>query len=157
LEFKDEVAQAIVAMKNNANFTLLESFVQFGCHQIAQIQADVIVPIPIYWKNQLRRGYNLPNVIAATIAKSLNIPVVNLLSKHRPTQIQHSLKSEQRKKNVANCFKVNKLGLNNKTKILLIDDVATTMSTLNEASRMLKQQKFKSIYCYTIAKTTLSS
>ena len=114
---------------------------------------DIILSVPISKKRYKLRGYNQSSLIAKGIAASLNIKYENnILIKTKNTQKQSLLNKELRKTNVENSYKVvNEKIIKNKN-LLLIDDIYTTGSTLNECSRMLKKAGCKKITTYTLAK-----
>lgn len=122
---------------------------------------DVIIPIPLHRKRLKQRGYNQAQLIAATLAKLLDIPLDNgYLLRVKRNKPQVGLSKSLRIKNIKGFFaladkvdqgKISKGKINksktNKGKdgknspeyqhILLVDDVITTGATINEASRCL--------------------
>ena len=130
------------------NFTLNKSMI------VEKIKTyDTIIPVPISNKRKMERGYNQSFLIAKKIAKSLNLEIINnCLYKNKNIIEQSKLNKEDRQKNIQGVYKlINKEKLKNK-KILLIDDIYTTGSTVNECSRTLRQADIKEIGVFTIAK-----
>ena len=130
------------------NFTLNESRI------VEKIKTyDTIIPVPISTKRKMQRGYNQSFLIAKEIAKSLNLEIINnCLYKNKNIIEQSKLNKEDRQKNIQGVYKlIDKKKLKNK-KILLIDDIYTTGSTVNECSRTLRQAEIKEIGVFTIAK-----
>jgi ComF family protein len=101
------------------------------------IHPDCIVPIPLHWRRRLKRGYNQTNLIAQIISKQLDIPLVKLLKRVKATPRQAQLDRKQRLKNLDGAFAVTGKKHCGKLKILLIDDVMTTGTTLNAAAETL--------------------
>lgn len=100
---------------------------------------DFIVSVPIHSARLRERGFNQSEIIARGIAKILGVSVdTKLIKRFRYTKTQTLLSGEERKTNVQNVFKGynEKTKLNNET-ILLIDDVLTTGSTINECAKTL--------------------
>lgn len=117
----------------------------------SNITFDFITYIPMYKTKEKQRGYNQAKLLAKRLSKMLKIPLCELLLKVKDNQMQHSLPANIRIDNVENVYKaLNLQHINSKT-ILLIDDIVTTGSTLNEASRILKKSGAKDVYCATIA------
>lgn len=114
---------------------------------------DTIAPVPISKKRLKTRGYNQSSLIASNLAKVYDKDYVkNSLIKTKNIVAQSTLNKEEREKNVQNVYEVkNKQKIVDK-KIVLIDDIFTTGSTVNECSRILKKEGAKSIGVFTIAK-----
>jgi competence protein ComFC len=113
---------------------------------------DFLAPVPIHWFKELTRGYNQSELLAREISKTLSIPFQDALLKKRFTFSQTKLSKNRRSLNVSGSFTV-KEGASVKNKnILLIDDVATTASTLDECSRVLHDAGAKKVFCLTFAR-----
>ncbi len=114
----------------------------------------VFVPIPIAKKRMLFRGFNQSQELAKEISIFLNIETKNILTKKINTPPQTTLSKNQRIKNILNVFSTDKSFENagSNKKILLVDDVFTTGSTINEAARILKENGAKEVWAITIAR-----
>ena len=115
-------------------------------------QNVLVIPIPLHKKRLSWRGFNQAEVIARLFAQKFNLEInaQNLIRvKHRPPQAK--LNSTQRKENIRNCFAWTGEDLTGKN-ILLLDDILTTGSTLNEAARILKQKNAQEIWGLVVAK-----
>ena len=112
-----------------------------------------IIPVPISRKRKKERGYNQCELVSKQIAKQLQIESnTHCLYKKKDILPQSTLDKEGRKINIKGAFEIkNKKTLENK-KILLLDDIFTTGSTLNECSRIIKNANPKEICCLTITK-----
>lgn len=101
--------------------------------------ADMLVPVPLHRYRLMRRYYNQSALLANELGKLCAIPVApQLLIRTKHTAPQHRLTDSQRQKNVHGAFKLHPRFDNIAgKKILLIDDVMTTGSTLNACSRIL--------------------
>lgn len=109
---------------------------------------DYIVPVPLHAKRLRWRGFNQAELLAQQINHK---KTKNFLIKTQKTKPQAELTEKQRKQNIKNSFKC-LANLTNK-RILLIDDVETTGSTLRECKKALLQAGVKKVYCLTLAKT----
>lgn len=127
-------------LKNENIFQILESY-------------DTIIPVPISNKRKKQRGYNQSFLIAEEISKKLQLNLVdNVLLKTKDIIEQSKLNKENRENNIINAYTIkNGQKINNKN-IILIDDIYTTGSTVNECSRMLKMANTKKILVFTLAK-----
>ncbi len=116
---------------------------------------DYIIPVPLHPKKKFKRGYNQSYMIAIGIGKITKTPLdtKNLKrKKHTETQTRKTMFS--RWQNVKDVFKLdNKEKFINK-KILLVDDVLTTGSTLEACAKQFSKIENCSIYISTLAIST---
>jgi competence protein ComFC len=99
----------------------------------------LLVPVPLHKKRERWRGFNQSLGLAEEVAKNFNIKLIekNLVRiKHKKPQAK--LGERQRQENIKNCYAWAGNKLSGRP-IILIDDVTTTGSTLNECARILKQ------------------
>ena len=119
---------------------------------------DTIIPVPISNKRLKSRGYNQSLLLAKEISRntSFNLKLqTNCLFKVKDIIEQSKLNKEERVKNIQGVYKLfNGKKLYNK-KILLVDDIFTTGSTVNECSKVLRKANPKTIGIFTIAKDEL--
>ena len=127
-------------LKNEKFFKILKSY-------------DTIIPVPISSERKNERGYNQSELLAKELAKKLNIECVkNCLIKNKNIIEQSKLTKVERQKNIQGVYILkNKEKLINKN-LLLIDDIFTTGSTVNECCKILKQANPRKIDVLTIAK-----
>ena len=114
---------------------------------------DIIIPVPIHYNRKVVRGYNQSALIAKSLANKLNIIYEEkVLFKRVNNKPQSTKNKKSRKENVIGvyCTK-NEYKIIDK-KILLLDDIYTTGSTVNECSRILKTAGVKKVDVITIAK-----
>lgn len=114
---------------------------------------DIIVPVPLSKKRKKERGYNQSLLIAKEISKATKIRINNAcLKKVKNIVAQSTLNKEDRQKNIEGAFILkNNKNIQNK-KVLIIDDIFTTGSTVNECSKIIKQSGATNIGILTIAK-----
>lgn len=98
---------------------------------------------PMHKKKQYRRWYNQAEILARHIWKKLNIEVVELVTKIANTRAQVDSSPEERKNNLNKAFEINKKYVQcmDGKKIVIVDDVVTTWSTLNEISKHIIKGK----------------
>jgi len=112
----------------------------------------IIIPIPLHKRRQRERGFNQAEELGKVLSPLLKIPVRNdVLFRQRYTKPQARLKTG-REENIKNAFIVNTNESIIGKKIILIDDVATSLSTLEEAAKVLKNGGAKEIWGLTVAK-----
>ena len=113
----------------------------------------VILPVPLHSRRLRWRGFNQAEEIGKELSPLLKIPMkTNILIRRRYTEPQIELGIKERKENVKEAFQVLNLERIRDKKIILLDDVATTLSTLEEAARTLKKAGVKKIWALTVAK-----
>lgn len=156
--YKGIIREKIIEYKFSNKAYLNEMFVNFMiknkkiCGFLKKY--DIMIPVPISKKRKQKRGYNQSQLIAKKLGKELkNLKLVtNVLQKQKDILPQSTLSQEERKKNVKNAYKIqNEQIIKNKT-IILLDDVFTTGSTVEECSRMLKLAGARQVDVITIAK-----
>lgn len=114
---------------------------------------DIIIPVPMDKQKQLIRGYNQTVLITDIIAK--NTQIINgkdIIKKVKKTETQSTLNEVQRKENVKNAFGINDVSKILNKKIILFDDIYTTGATVNEISKLLKQNGAKEVLVLVLAK-----
>lgn len=112
----------------------------------------IVVPIPLYYKKEMKRGFNQAERLGKIISQEFNLPLeTKALTRAKETEAQMSLKKKERRENIAGAFRViTKNKIKNKT-VLLVDDVATTGLTLNEAAKVLLEAGAKKVWGVVIA------
>lgn len=99
---------------------------------------DCLVYVPIHWRKEARRGYNQAFLLANELGKYLDKPVLNkVLVKSKWTKEQNKLSSQARRHNLDNSFSIKNPELIRGKKILLIDDLVTTGTTLSLCAKEL--------------------
>lgn len=112
--------------------------------------ADAIVPIPIHKNRKKTRGYNQAEILAKSIGKHAKIPVVTTLVKRViDTPKLKDLNPAERQNCLKNSFKLTVDDVKLK-KIILVDDIYTTGSTIDTVARLLKEYGVRSVYFVTI-------
>ena len=115
---------------------------------------DIIIPVPIHYNRKVTRGYNQSALLAKEIAKKITKIEYsnNVLLKKINNKPQSTKNKKERNNNVLGVYFVkNESKIWNK-KVLLVDDIYTTGSTVNECARMLKIKGVKEVAVFTIAK-----
>ncbi|MDE2819378.1 MAG: ComF family protein [Chloroflexota bacterium] len=110
---------------------------------------DLIIPVPLAEKRLDERGYNQSEMLGACMSDVCGIPCrSDFIRRIRETDQQARLSGEQRMANVRDAFEA--ADAVKSLAILLIDDVVTTGSTLNECARALKREGARAVYGLTV-------
>lgn len=120
---------------------------------------DIITFVPMSNKRKKERGFNQSEELAKEISKMVKIKVVPLLVKVKEGEHQAKLNQSSRMKNLIDSFSVHpEFAKEVKGKrILVIDDVFTTGTTLNECAKVLNKCKPEQVKTFTFAKTKFNS
>ena len=114
----------------------------------------LLAPVPLHRKKELRRGFNQSRLIAGKLSQMCGWPVADdLLLRIKNNRPQAKKSAVAREASVAGIFKVNYWRLSDcwGCKILLVDDVATTGSTLKECANILQSAGFDEIAALVLA------
>ena len=102
--------------------------------------AEIIAPIPMHPKRLFKREVNHADILAKNIAKKLNIHYSGkLLKKIKETAVQTGLGRQKRIKNILGSFSIQNSSIAENKNILLVDDLFTTGSTVNECAKLLRK------------------
>jgi ComF family protein len=119
---------------------------------IGALEIDLIIPVPMHIKKERKRGYNQSKLLAAKLGKTLGIKVDStILVKSMNTQAMSGLDRTERRINLHNAFDIGynkKEELMNK-RVMLIDDVYTTGSTMDACAEVLNANGALAVYAYT--------
>ena len=113
---------------------------------------DVLVPVPLHPRRRARRGFNQAAVLARRLGRLRELEVVEgVLIRKENRAPQSALSAVERRKNIRGAFGVkNRIRLKGKT-VLLVDDVFTTGTTLEECARILKRDGVREVRAVTAA------
>lgn len=152
-EYKDNFAEAVKAFKfrDGAQYAKPLAFmvVQALLNSKIELNFDFITCVPMHREQQAERGFNQSELLAKECAKLMDIPYTDALEKFKKNKLQHTLSGKARLNNVKGVYRAvgkNKPELKDK-KVLLIDDIVTTGSTLGECSKVLIKAGCKEVLC----------
>ena len=114
----------------------------------------LIISTPMYFLRKYKRWYNQAEILASHISKNTDIKYEkNVIKKIKNTEQQSKNSKFNRVKNLENSFKIskNKASKIINKNIILVDDVISTWTTINELSRILKQNWVKKVIWLVIA------
>ena len=115
---------------------------------------DALVPIPLHKKRMAARGYNQADLLARAMGKRLGIPVRrDILLREKNTSPLKYENPKQRQNNLKKAFNIAQNDVKLK-RVVLIDDIYTTGSTVDEAAKTLKAAGVREVFFVTLAGAT---
>ncbi len=112
---------------------------------------DVLTPVPLHPRRLRSRGYNQSALLAKELSKQLGLEVDQaLLRRTNNTRPQVSASRDERRENVRGSFRCD--GPADGRSVILVDDVATTGSTLSACAAVLKAAGASSVWCLVLAR-----
>ncbi|MBQ7450556.1 ComF family protein [bacterium] len=116
-----------------------------------------IICVPMHKLKKKKRGFNQCELISVELSKLLELPYnFDLIKRIKNTKPMYNLKINERIENLKDAFEVNKKYFHNK-KLLLIDDIITTGTTISEIIKSLKKEDITEITCLSFTNTDKSN
>lgn len=156
--YQDPLRSCIHALKYSGQTRLAQPLGSFlaRTYTARQMQADMLVPVPLHSSRQRERGYNQSQLLAEACAHELGLPIYSqLLIRTRATSAQARLEAKERRNNVAGAFICNPTcisGTLHNRSIALIDDVCTTGATLEACAAALFAAGASSVWGLVLAR-----
>ncbi|NUN69599.1 MAG: ComF family protein [Bacteroidetes bacterium] len=101
---------------------------------------DLIIPVPLNKRKERERGYNQSDWIGKGLSERTGIPFrTDIVRRRRYTVTQTHLNAQERKKNIADAFEVVLPQAVQHASCIIVDDIITTGSTIQELAAVLKQ------------------
>lgn len=142
LDYRDKVRNAILSFKyhNKRRYAkYFGSVLSDYADKNIVFKYDYVTAVPLHKKRFKERGYNQSELIARILAENIGSVYKELLIRQRATLPQNILNKKQRQHNIKNAFiSAENTDIEGKG-ILVVDDIFTTGTTINECCRVLKQ------------------
>lgn len=108
--------------------------------ELPELGDCVVVGVPMWSLKERERGFNQAELIGKLVAESYNVPNYEALERIRMTKPMFGLNIADRKINVSKAFKISNKYTNQLEgeRVILVDDVWTTGSTVRECAKVLK-------------------
>jgi ComF family protein len=120
--------------------------------RLRQRTFDLIVPVPLHPARERERGFNQAGLLAELLSAHMSIQQLSILQRIRYTTTQTAFDRAERMENLRNAFRLRKNADVRGLRVLLVDDVLTTGSTLSECARILKSAGASSVHAATAAR-----
>ena len=116
-------------------------------------EASLLVPAPLNARRYREREFNQAHLLAQVVSRRFGIPISSRnLRRTRTALPQTQLNRKQREENVRGLFRVRKAKEYRGKTVLVIDDVFTTGSTVNECAKVLSQAGAREVNILTVAR-----
>lgn len=153
--YAEPLSQAIHQFKYEGRPELHEPLGELlaGYWRGRSVTVDVVAAVPLHAQRLAERGYNQSDLLAAVLCREVGLPLLRpgVLCRERATQQQALLGPAERRENVQGAFRWNGPALAG-CKVLLIDDVATTGSTLEACAEALLAAGAGKVWALTVAR-----
>jgi len=156
------IGEAIRLLKDNGKTIMADKLAEIMVKGINEFldskDYDFIIPVPIHKKKVRKRGYNQMELIGRKVSSKTGIPLeTKSFVKIKNTPPQRGLTGKERIQNIKGSFSVINTSNIEGKRILLIDDVMTTGSTVNECARVLLEEgKADNVDVITLARVAFS-
>lgn len=152
--FDSPIQEALHTLKYRRNIGLGEALATqiAGYIRALHWNIDLVIPVPLGKKRMQERGYNQVALVSEPLAYEVGWAYSSrALWKARETRSQVGLNISQRKENVDHAYQADPEIVNRRS-VLLIDDVATTGSTVSSSTKALLSAGASDVYVFTIAR-----
>jgi len=162
LHYRDPVDRLIAGFKFHARFADGRSLALVLADTLAAVyqnddMPELILPMPLHGRRWRQRGYNQALEIARVVCRSLELPWrATAVTRQRATAAQTSLQSvAARRRNVAGAFRVVRPEfLQDCRHVAIVDDVITTMATVNVLATCLQQHGIVRVDAWSLARAS---
>jgi ComF family protein len=155
-EYDETLREIIHALKYQQRHSLAEGLARLMRSAGQQLlnEADCVVPVPLHPRRERARGFNQ----ARELARRLGLPVVDAVVRAKYTVPQVDLPAERRQANVRGAFRLRRPLFSGRgtalkgLRVVVVDDVSTTGSTLDACGVVLKEAGVAEVYALTAAR-----
>lgn len=143
-----EPLRPMLFAKYRSDDIVLEKLADIIWHKsvLSLVSVDCLIPIPLHWSRNLKRGFNQAELIAQRLSFHSGLPVIHALSRERRTEYQVRVDHADRAMNIKKSMKATAICESLQGKhLMLVDDSCTTGATALEAAKVLIKYKPASI------------
>jgi ComF family protein len=154
--YKEPVTKVIHSFKYHRSTSCLATFYALKsslAHLKEDTGVDLVIPVPLHKKRLRHRGFNQAQVLASCLFPKQKHKInPHILIRTTDTPLQTNLSGKARRRNLKKAFSVKNPAVVKGKKIMLVDDVFTTGTTLNECARTLRKAGAKDVQALTLAR-----
>ena len=135
LAYEFPVDAAVKALKFKRHLWYGPALAELLSHAVDDLPRDIdaVLPVPLHWRRNWRRGFNQAREIALPVARQLGVPLIGCVRRVRPTRPQYGLCAAERARNLRGAFVAGRSC--SARHVLIIDDVITTGATIGQLAR----------------------
>ena len=153
--YEDDVRRSLLRYKFYGARSYASAYGAILAMKLAQLHPDgfdVLTWVPVSRLRRLRRGYDQVELLAVAVGRELGIRPVSVLKKIRHNRQQSRIRDDAaRRANVLGAYRVTDPEAIRGKRVLLLDDIYTTGSTVGECARVLLTEGAKEVHCAAIA------
>lgn len=139
--YRGVLQKALKQVKYKSAWGVVDELSKRWAREVARVMTgmngSVVTSVPMYLPKARERGFDQAERLASLLAEELGTDCVTLLERVRRTKPQYGMNREEREKNVEGAFRF-KGGGRVPRRVILVDDVWTTGSTMRECARILR-------------------
>lgn len=155
-EYSGIIKEALIRYKFSNRPSFGRTFAKLIYERVKEMtdceEFDIIICVPLHRKKEQIRGYNQSYLISKQLGKLLGIEAnKNLLIRTRNTDSQSLLNRVERLRNLKDAFSVTDANSVKDKSIIVVDDILTTGTTLNECCKVLKDAGARKITAAVVA------
>jgi competence protein ComFC len=155
-EYSGMVKESLIRFKFYSKPAYYRTYARLIAYRLGKIvdisSFDMVMSVPLHKHKEFTRGYNQAYLISKAIGSITGLKECSrALKRERYTEAQSLLDRHKRNQNVKGAFSVTMPDKVKEKSILLVDDILTTGSTIEECSRVLKQAGAKRVFAVVVA------
>lgn len=156
LLYNGDVRKAILRYKDSNQRYLAKPFASLIAKRLQEekIDVDFITYVPLTKKKFKSRSFDQSKLLAEELSKILKVKTVCLFEKTRESKGQKYLTAKERAENMKGMYKLLPTKLEKSSKVLIVDDVITTCSTINTCAELI-YKKVDTVYACALARNKL--
>jgi competence protein ComFC len=148
LEYHGMVQRCLKKVKYKSSWEIVD-FLFTLCR--FELSEGIVVAVPMYSQKERERGFNQSERITQLLSTQTGLPHLSPLRRVRHTQPMYGLTKEERQENVAGAFALQRNHLHLQ-RVILVDDVWTTGSTMQVCTEILKQAGVEEVWGVALAR-----
>jgi ComF family protein len=152
LAYEFPVDAAIRAYKLRRKLFYSPALADFLLAEIPNLPEDIdaVLPVPLHWWRQWRRGFNQALELGRPVAKRLDVPLIRNVSRRRATSFQSGLSAKERAQNLRMAFVAR--GAVSYRHVLIVDDVITTGTTVRQLAKAVQRAGARKVSALAVAR-----